>query len=490
MAGHVDNEFAFCKWANDAGYDYASKEADKATVKDGKVVEDNAIVEAWKKVKEADVSSTNALATRDKVQEASKSDSDKSRLGTLEGLDASEINLSNRTMPVTIITAGMGNMVDKHYYTPDCLRKAVDEKIFEGAKSYRNHLTDKEELESYGLRKLEDQCGYISDVRLTQDGQKIVGMYHFMDNATGSDVMKEAIVSLKYKKQYPDKKPLMGLSHVSRGPCKKVTMNGSTVKLVEQIKVCNSVDAVSDPARGGEFNERLLESEQKGKDAMALFKRNDEKMKAATEAHKALRAKLHEDHKAPLDDVVQKHLDAHEPVEPDQAGKDVEAKKKEAEVMADEARKKESEAKSALKSCESARKIYGAEFEKLAESIREEVREEEAKKYAGKNLDFAAERAKIASLKEENRILVSEKVARVKLQESGLSEKLLDLSELLGKSSDEMDQVIKVRKNLIEGLKEGNIVGAGSSFKAHGSTEDADLVESRKVIQKRGIAKK
>ena len=475
MEGKVDNAFAFCTWADQQGIDYEAEEAAK-------------------KYKEACASGSLAAVTRTGAK-SMESDKDhylsktaaKSWNQTEQLREVGEVDLKARTMPVTLISVGLGNKADKHFYTENAIRNGA--RLFEGCKSFLNHATAREDIE-IPERKVEKLSGFISDVKCTKDGQKLVGIYHFAESKAGDEAMALAVTSLNYQKQYPAaQRPWCGLSIDADGTTRKVLVDGQLVKVVDEFKEVLSVDVVTAPARGGQFNERLLESGLGG-GSMELFKKNPDKAKAAEAAYKAVRGKMGEAEGKALDDVMKAHADSYEPAAPedqDQAKSDKEAEVKKRE---EEAKKKEEEVKKAMESVAGARKLFGDKIDTLLESARKEGKEEAEKIFASKNFDFSKLRSEKEVLENMVRMNEAEKIASRKIQESGLEEWQIKVKDLVKFTESEMDEFIADRKKFCEKLIEssrGPVRGAGPNGGQGSPVADSKFVEA---ARKNGLLKK
>lgn len=155
-----------------------------------------------------------------------------------------------------LITEGLGNMADMHYYGKECLKSAPA--LFEGKPCFIDHQA-KSEQEDRPERTVRDKCGYFKNVRVEEvDGRLgLVGELHFDLTETGSYAFKKAATAVHYKGDFPDGEEYVGLSIAADGDLEERTMVidgvSQDVKYVTRFTAVGSVDEVTSPARGGRF---------------------------------------------------------------------------------------------------------------------------------------------------------------------------------------------------------------------------------------------
>lgn len=163
-----------------------------------------------------------------------------------------------RTASVIIISEGLGNRRDQHYYTSDALREAVKNGVFNGAQSYADHPS-KFDDSNRPERSIRDLIGYYFDDRIVEVDGKIA-IAAKMKVQEGADwalgLVKEAI---DYNKKFPDK-TYVGISINADGDTSPNERDGQQVNDVTSITEAFSADMVTKPARGGKFLQ-LVESE-------------------------------------------------------------------------------------------------------------------------------------------------------------------------------------------------------------------------------------
>lgn len=156
-----------------------------------------------------------------------------------------------REVDVLIIDAGLGNARDKHFYYPDTIKNAVNEKVFEGAQCYADHPSKDEDI-NRPERSIRDLVGYYKNSRLAEVNGK-VGYVATLKVSAGADwalaLIKEAI---DYNKEFPND-TLVGVSINADGDVKPDEILGESVNGVTRITKAFSADIVTKPGRGGKM---------------------------------------------------------------------------------------------------------------------------------------------------------------------------------------------------------------------------------------------
>lgn len=164
---------------------------------------------------------------------------------------------SKRTVDVTIISEGLGNKRDKHFYTAQVLQRAVSEKVFEGAKAFADHPSKFDES-NLPERSIRDQIGYYFNVHSasTRDpntGRGVESIAATFKIQEGQDWVDGLIrESIAYKSKFPDR-AYSGISINADGDAEPKTIDGQEVRAVTHISEVISADVVTLPARGGGF---------------------------------------------------------------------------------------------------------------------------------------------------------------------------------------------------------------------------------------------
>ena len=150
---------------------------------------------------------------------------------------------------VSIITEGFGNSRDKHYYSPELLRRVLP--LFQGVRSYRNHptLTEDEERPE---RSVEDLVGYFSNVRMGKVKGKaaLIGRFNYAKGKLGEQAKDAIATDREYRAKNPDS-VFVGFSLNAVGPSHPDIVQGRECVVVDDLARVDSVDLVTVPGRGG-----------------------------------------------------------------------------------------------------------------------------------------------------------------------------------------------------------------------------------------------
>ena len=164
-----------------------------------------------------------------------------------------------RTVDVIIIEEGMGNKRDRHFYLPKTLQETVKNHVFNGAQAYADHPS-KFDDSNRPERSVRDLIGYYFDDRIvtTDAGVAIAAKLKIQEGVDWAlGLVKEAI---DYNKKFPDK-VYVGISINADGDTSPNERDGQQVNDVTSITEAFSADMVTKPARGGKFLQ-LVESVQ------------------------------------------------------------------------------------------------------------------------------------------------------------------------------------------------------------------------------------
>ena len=175
-----------------------------------------------------------------------------------------------REIDVLIIDAGLGNARDKHYYYPDTIKNAVNEKIFEGAQCYADHPSKDEDI-NRPERSIRDLVGYYKNSRYVEVNGK-AGYVATLKVSAGADwalaLIKEAI---DYNKEFPND-VLLGISINADGDVKPDEILGEAVNGVSRITKAFSADIVTKPGRGGKMLALVESASGTSKESYVKFK--------------------------------------------------------------------------------------------------------------------------------------------------------------------------------------------------------------------------
>jgi hypothetical protein len=394
-----------------------------------------------------------------------------------------------RTFSVDIINEGLGNRRDKHFYTPEALRDAVKNGVFDGAQAYADHPS-KFDDQNRPERSVRDLIGYYFDDQIieSQNGVTIRAKLKIQEGCDWAlGLIKEAI---DYNKKFPEK-TYVGISINADGDTAPNERNGQQVNDVTKITEAFSADMVTKPARGGKFLQLVENRSGSHKGATVGLKLVD----AATQIEKL--AEGEEVDPAVLKSIAKEIRES-------------EAAKKEAQGDVDDMSKKgSSNNKVGLDQMSEGQKTkWNAQFGEAKKSNWESMDESAKSKWMTDNADPAGsdgdqteskkreaaaadaqnrllEAAKqkalaeaagggedeLARLRRENAQLQAEKTMResvalatAKLRESKIPPGAFKrtLSDMVGKSATEMDDIIRGTEEFIESVGGANSKASGA----------------------------
>ena len=164
-----------------------------------------------------------------------------------------------RTFDCIIITEGLGNKRDKHFYLRETIKQAVADKIFEGEQCYADHPS-KIDDQTRPERSIRDLAGYFMESTYLEVPDKnnagqMLGAYGAkLKIAEGADwvvgLIKE---SIEFNKRFPNKS-FVGISINADGDTVPHSRgNLGEVNDVTKITGAFSADIVTKPARQGGF---------------------------------------------------------------------------------------------------------------------------------------------------------------------------------------------------------------------------------------------
>ncbi len=434
----IDNPFALAWWMADQGY---SQEAGAK-----KPINDSDLLREW-----------SALKGSGKLEAyANRKESAGIKLGLLSRFLEGEVSDSTREVPVVIITEGLGNSRDKHFYSKECLVRAVEEKIFEGAQCYMDHPSVIEES-SRPERSVRDLVGYYKDVRLSESQGRtaVVAKLKICEGDSYNwcwDLVKESVT---YAKQYPGK-DLAGISINASGVVEKT----KEANIVKRLDSAFSADIVTRPARGGRLV--LMESVRK------IIKESEggqmkDKIKSACEALGKLKDAQGNTPEvtSAIDEVLSLLMDAGNGMDEADMKAKADMEKANADKLAAE-KKAEDASKDPQAGMEADKVLASAVTDHAAGTMR--VRER------------ALYEAMLTAQKDK-KLLESSIVLEKKLAESELPEVACEdlRKSLVGAEEAKIAEAIAGRKKLIESLQDGNFKGVGPKT-LHAGKSGEDLI--------------
>lgn len=164
---------------------------------------------------------------------------------------------SGPVIKCVLITEGLGNRHDMHYYGRECIETGAP--LFEGKPCFVDHISKSGE-EDRPERTVRDKCGYFTDVRAEEVAGRLglVANLHYDLSETGELAYKKALTAIRYKQDLAGRPgEYVGLSISADGSLDQRTLliNGEEldVKYVTRFTDVGSVDQVTAPARGGRF---------------------------------------------------------------------------------------------------------------------------------------------------------------------------------------------------------------------------------------------
>jgi len=159
--------------------------------------------------------------------------------GTTELTLAESFNASSGEVPVTIIKPGVSK--NNRYYSPELLKR--QSAIFEGAKMFCDHATDKEAMQR-PEGSVKDWVASLKNVRAESDG-----------TLKGTAVVIDPV--FKQKLQALSEAGLLHTLGVSIRAAASVSdgkVDGKNTRIIEEFKACRSVDFVTFAGAGGQVN--------------------------------------------------------------------------------------------------------------------------------------------------------------------------------------------------------------------------------------------
>lgn len=470
----IDNPFALAYWMKDQGYNPGGSK------KEGEAGDFHAAYEAFKahetfeqyvdayRGKESNAASSNGQLERpQKSHPATESSKFTFRTKLRE---AGAVNNDTREVPVIIIEEGMGNKVDKHFYTKEALSSAAP--LWNGAKCYADHPSKTQEVDR-PERSVRDIIGFFSESQyMEKDGRgQIRAILHInRGNAFNWawDMLQEA---LDYGKKFPDQ-DYIGLSINADGISHpEENENNDIIHFVDSITHVVSADIVTQPAAGGKPLSSLREAGKKG--GIPMHKEALMKAAEALKSHRAEVAKNKEDdsmYGPALDEIISQMSKLSDQGDGDGQEEAAPPPDKDGQLKDNPKADPKDEAP---KPGDSVGKEVEAEAEAEGEAMgEEEMYAAEAEKYrtgklnAGEKKLFEAWSNSRAAI----RLIESEKMLTKKLSESGLAEaEVADLRlTLKGKPVAFVEKMIAARKSLMESIVGDRANGAGQRG-AHGA---------------------
>jgi hypothetical protein len=175
-----------------------------------------------------------------------------------EASDVEQVASLAKVPDVLLIRSGPGNKGDRNWYTPACLRKAVETEAFEGARCFYNHAGPMEEREQPG-GDVKNLAGWFSDTKVKEyddpERGRTTGLFaDFHPKVGDPHVLSILRTCSEYAKRYPGQ-DFAGLSINAGGVGEPDTIEGEQWTRIDEIlkSKSNSVDIVTNAGAGGTF---------------------------------------------------------------------------------------------------------------------------------------------------------------------------------------------------------------------------------------------
>ena len=178
--------------------------------------------------------------------------------------------------PVVIISQGLGNLADRHYYSEDAIKSGPES--YEGKKCYFDHPTAESERQMPN-RSVKETAGHFEDCVAEKDDQGLWALKGFLvpekNNEKAIGLLEH---SVEYKKKYPEK-DYVGISINGDGEGEEMQydefmktyspgkremeklskVEGQTINVITKLTSGFSADLVTEPGARGRV---LLEQEK------------------------------------------------------------------------------------------------------------------------------------------------------------------------------------------------------------------------------------
>lgn len=180
--------------------------------------------------------------------------------------EAVSVDRALREIRCRVIREGMGNKRDRHFYGPEAIRSIADRINEGGVRCFRNHQTE-EEARTRSEGDITNMAGYWKDatVETAADGRsEVVATLVLDESEAGTDILAKTEASIAFAHDFPGLREVYaGLSINGDGDVEPKTVKWEGVELeanyVKEVSALPSIDAVTRPAREGQFL-RFLES--------------------------------------------------------------------------------------------------------------------------------------------------------------------------------------------------------------------------------------
>ncbi len=199
-------------------------------------------------------------------------------------IENAQINEATREIPVLIIKEGMGNKVDRHFYSAELLHRVAPK--FDGVKAYANHPSKAEEKDR-PERDIRDIVGHYHSPKVVMvEGKSAIEAILKINGGDAYswawDLVKEAAA---FAKKFPAKE-YVGISINAWGASHVHEADGEAMNMVDDLTEVQSADIVTAAGAGGGF--RLREAIQKALGTIKEAHMNKDNLAKFGEGLKAL----------------------------------------------------------------------------------------------------------------------------------------------------------------------------------------------------------
>jgi hypothetical protein len=152
--------------------------------------------------------------------------------------------------PVIIISQGMGNLVDRNYYTAEAVQSGVQ--VYEGKKAYFDHPTP-EDMEQRPGRSVRETCGHYENCRAEKDESGLLVLKAFFVPEKGTGIADKLDHAIEYKKKYPQS-DYIGISINGDGEGFEMDydeIKGETIHAITKLTNAVSADIVTEAGAKG-----------------------------------------------------------------------------------------------------------------------------------------------------------------------------------------------------------------------------------------------
>jgi hypothetical protein len=405
------------------------------------------------------------------------------------------------SFPVVIISQGLGNLVDKNYYSEEAIKSGV--RVYNGKKAYYDHPTKTQEEEQPG-RSVKEICGHYEDCQAVKNKDGLMELRaNFVPMKTKTDVVDLIEHSIEYKKKFPNDE-FVGVSICGDGSGKTMEydefvktikplpiemdkirqIEGQSVNVILEFTEAQSADIVTEAGAKGRY---LQESKTKRRmsmfEAMKKFifgaEKNDSKLMESAVAELEEAAK-----KASAEDEDEKKKEKKKKEDEDEAKKKEASKDDDADDKKEDEKKKEKKKKEDEDESEDEKKKEAKKKEDEDES-EDEKKEAKKKKEDEDDGDHADKKQDVALIKK-----MMKQMDEMKKEIESLKGKKEEAEKEAKKQHEESAKTkialqAKERADLIEGMvaKSGLPYSVTEGLKSLFTSKNYSKEEMKKFVE-------